>query len=297
MKTYRYLLTLLAIMTGLAGQSQLVQVYPEVYAVDGVDGFTTYRIFAELEDPTDALSGVFAYAPHPLTIGSSGNVIYNDSFGATTGDAITTAFCDFVPTLCHDSFVTIGWAGQYNYLGDPIGCGQATTTISSLPNSHVIEDSFGNEIAENLNMEDGAWFSTNLGGCNTNLLGVGPNNKVLIAQVTIPSTDDLQYQINLQVFDEAIGSNNLMYVSTPPAAGEIDGSNMGLIYPNANCPDPAACNYNDQPDLDDDIAVCTYSCYGCTDSSACNFDPSASIDDGSCTTLCEGCTNSSASNY
>jgi uncharacterized repeat protein (TIGR01451 family) len=296
----RLLLAACALFSFNHTNAQLTQVYNEVYAVDGVPGYTTYRIFAELDNSGDFLSSVFAAEYHDLLLGGSGGVIWNSSAGATTGDALATGFCGFVPDICYDSFVTIGWYGPNDFNDDPIGCGQATTTISSIPNASVIPQSFGtNENAPNLVAQDAAWFTTNLSGCNDNGFGIGPTNKVFIAQVTIPSSDNLIYNLNIQVFPNGDGNDPAIFVHDPTDLGvnQFDGSTIGLIWPYGNCLDLAACNYNSFPELDEYALQCDYSCYGCMDSAFCNFDPEATFDDGSCSTICPGCIDTTASNF
>ncbi|MCB0761314.1 MAG: hypothetical protein KDC12_07290, partial [Flavobacteriales bacterium] len=298
MKSFRLSLCCWSLLIGISGFSQLVQVYPEVYAVDGIPGYTTYHIFAELEDSEDFFSGVWAFEGHPIVLGSVGNSIYNDEAGAVTGDELNTSLCDFVPSVCYDSFVTIGWMGSTYFNGDPIPCGMPTAYISDNPSPWVIEDTFSAPNTSNLEMNDGGWYAMDLLGCNDNGFGVGPSLKVLLAQITIPSSDQLIYKINVQVFDNNDASGGeLIYVATGAEGDLIDGSAMGLNYPLGNCLDPLACNYNLYPGYDEDANACDYSCYGCMDSSACNYDSNATSDNDSCIYFCPGCTDSLAVNY
>lgn len=299
MKILRTLLILTIFLGSIGAAGQLNQVYPEVYAVDGIPGYTTYRVFAELDSPTDFIAAVAAMDDNPLVIGGSGNEIWNDANGVTVGSELAVGFCMFVPELCFDSYVTIGWHGEEDFQGGTFACGQSVIAISSLPTSSIIQDSFENEIAGNLFLTDGAWFTTNLDGCNDNGKGVGPNNKVLLAQVTIPNEDQLEYIINVQVFLGGDGMNSVIYFGDNITLGEneIDGSQMGLAWPAGNCLDETACNYNLNPGSYENAEICSYACYGCTDSIACNFDDLATMDDGSCTTECPGCTDDTAANY
>jgi hypothetical protein len=304
------LLTLLIACATLGGSltAQVTSVYHTVYGVDEAGpGLTTYRIFADLQDADDFLSSVYAASNDYLVLGGSGGTLNNDGAGTVTGDALGTGFCMFVPTVCYDSFVTIGWFGNTAHDGSTIACGQATTTIASEPSASVIGDSFGTTlVAPNLVMEDGAWFTTNLTGCNDNGFGIGPNNSVFIAQVTIPSTDDLVYNLNIQLFNAAIGNDAIFTVGDCMTVndGEVDGSSLGLHYPfeecepaNDGCMDSTACNYDSAANNDD--GSCEFeSCYGCMETTACNYDSEATMDDGSCDFgACEGCMDSTACNY
>ncbi|MCB0762921.1 MAG: hypothetical protein KDC12_15455, partial [Flavobacteriales bacterium] len=251
--------------------AQMATVHHEIFAVDGVAGYTTYRLFVDLENPGDILQSVFAVADHSLLLGSSENQIYNDEFGATVGDALNTAFCQFVPTLCFDSFVSIGWVGDSNYLEENIDCGQGTVVISSTPTSTIISDTFGTEISQNLELEDGAWFTTMISDCIDNGYGVGPNNSVLIAQVTLPSDQDIVYRLNLQIAPNGDFSSPLFMVwDAPTLEIEVNGNSNGLVYPPLYCSNPEACNYA-QTSGEPSLEVCDYSCWTCQDSEAINY--------------------------
>jgi hypothetical protein len=301
------LLTLLAVLGWGSVSAQLVQVVNEVYydpnvgpAVAGYPaGHRTYRIYAELQDPTDFMSSIFAVAGcHTITLGA-GNQIWNNSFGATLGEAVNIAFCGFVPSLCYDSFVTIGRGP-----GDP---GNANGIIASCPNVSAWSNSLGTASpASNLSVCDGAVYALN---GDVNGFPVGPNNRVLLFQVTLPNAQQLTYNINLQIFNEGIGANEIRYVWNEANIGcgspsEVSGQCLGLVFPEPlacqgtpGCTDAGACNYD--PAATSDDGSCEYlSCAGCTDAGACNYDVAATIDDGSCEFLsCAGCTDAGACNY
>ncbi|MGK0278519.1 MAG: hypothetical protein ACI9RU_001283, partial [Litorivivens sp.] len=299
-----YLTAVLLLSTASIGAmfGQLSGITHELYATEGAPGFNTYRIYAEMQDADDFLSALYGAGDDELVLGGSGNSIYNDGFGSTTGDALNTGFCMFVPTLCYDSYLTIGWAGA-NYWDDltPIDCGQSVTVISSLPTASVIPDAFGVSSSTNLVMQDGSWFTPNLVGCNDNGFGFGPNNRVLIAQVSIPIADDLLYNFNAQIFDGGVGTNSLFYVGDCNTVNgdDVDGSQLGMHYPADSacggdvegCATSTACNYDSTVTVDN--GSCTFP--GCDDSSACNYDSLAGCDDGSC--AFPGCDDSSACNY
>lgn len=307
----RNLLSLLLVCTTLGGSlsAQVTAVFHEVFAVDlAGPGLTTYRIFANLQDSDDFLSSVYAAGNDYLLLGGTGDIIVNNSSGATVGDALATSFCMFVPELCFDSFVTVGWFGSTDYQCNPIGCGQATTTVSSSPNNTVIADSFGTNVAApNLEMQDGAWFTTNLTGCNDNGFGIGPTNRVFIAQVTIPSTDDIVYTLNIQIFNGGDGSDPILTVGTCNTvdANEFDGSTIGLQYPldlgcqlwSWGCTSTTACNY-DPVAIQNDGSCEFETCSGCQDTLACNYDDEATIDSGDCEYgSCPGCMDTTACNF
>jgi hypothetical protein len=308
----RKLLTFLIALATLGGSltAQVTSVSHEVYAVDlAGPGLTTYRIFANLQDSDDFLSSVYAAGNDELVLGGSGGVLNNIASGSITGDALGIGFCAFVPELCYDSFITIGWVGTDDYAGNAIACGQAITSISSLPSSSVIGDAFGAATeTPNLVMQDGAWFTPNLAGCNDNGFGIGAENSVLIAQITIPSTDDLLYNLNIQLFNAGNGNDAIFTVGdcSTVDGNDVDGSELGLQYPAGDnpcttgedgCMDTTACNY-DSTATNDDGSCEFVSCAGCTDIEACNYDSTATNDDGSCEFVsCAGCTDIEACNY
>jgi hypothetical protein len=303
-------LLLLGMLLSLATSAQLAQVVNEVYydpaihgaVVDYPAGHITYRIYAELQDPTDFVSSMFGVSNcHDLII-TTGNAIWNSSFGGVTGDALNAAFFPIVPNLVYDSFLTIGRASS----ADP---GSAVQSASSCPNASALSTSFNTSpTGQDLNLCDGAVFVIT---GNTNGFPVGPLNRVLLAQITMPAANALEYKLNLQIFDEGIGvgANQLRYVwdvanvdcASPSELG--GGECLGLIFPRpVSCPvfgciDPLACNFDAGANTDD--GTCEYlTCAGCTDPASCNYDLNATIDDGSCEyASCSGCTDSNACNY
>ena len=256
-------------MLALLAQAQIVQVVNEVfYADDGTiaaypAGATTYRIYAELTDGADAVTAVYAEAGSSLLLGAENDLMWNTSFGATTGDAINPGFFGFVPESEYDSMVTIGRASS----GDP---GGSVTAVSVLPSNTVVDDAFGAALPSQFNtdlvMLDGTWFSTP-DQVNTN--GVGPNFRVLLAQIT--TTGDIEYNLNIQLLDGGIGGAALKYVWDPAAIDtpeEVDGSSLGMSYaPSADvngCMDATACNYNAAATIDDGSCVFATGCDTCS---------------------------------
>lgn len=320
--------------------AQLVDViHEEVASSGGVGsippGYSTYRIYARLLDPTDRISAVFGSTSpdpeHSLYIGSSsaGNAIWNSQFGVTLGENLNCELY-FFPDLAWDSFVTIGTLGTcFNctgYFPYP-----SDVFLISDP-ANLFQNSFhpgSTGLAPDLGVNDGAFFVPNDGSCNG--FGVGCDYRVLLAQVTVP-TGTLEYRFNISIFDEAIGAAEMIYVHAiddlpglVDGIYEQDGTCMGLVYP----PDPScgiadiifgctninACNYDANANTIDCSCVypgcmiegaCNYwsnaacddgSCVfpGCNHPSACNYDPNAGCDDGSC--FFPGCTNPIYCNY
>ena len=268
-------------------------------------GHTTYRVFARLQDPTDFMSAVYGIgaAPadpdHDLRI--LDNVLepgtttsWNSPFGGVTGPDINPAFCGIFAETCFDSFLTIGRANSaspgnaINVLTTPAG-GFNSTFANAFP------------VGTFCNVNDGAWFA--LSG-DVNGLPTGIDNRVLLMQVTCP-TGQLEYQINVQVFDNGLGANSLYYAHNLQGPMGVIGGVLeqdftceGLVFPEPpacsvvpGCTDNTACNYNPLATTDD--GSCTFP--GCTDVAACNYNPAAGCSNGSCTY--PGCTDVAACNY
>jgi hypothetical protein len=226
-----------ALLSFSVTQSQLTQVVNEFYG-NRSTGEEVYRIFAELDDDTDFVSSIFAAADDALYIGSDLGGIVNEALGSHLGDQIPLGFCGFVADICFDSYVTIGYAGNnagtyYYYDGvTPLVNGTNLSALATAPSSNVILDSFsGGGTLPDLNMTDGSWFSTNTAGFNAQGLPFGPDNRVLLAQVAIPLGSTLEYELNIQLFDEAIGSNNIEYVWNPLTAGPGQEYAPSLKFP------------------------------------------------------------------
>ncbi len=274
----KILFSLLLSVLFVSSDAQLNQVISEIVYSDDASlpgyptGFTTYRIYALLEDPSDFLSAVYAVEGDELTIGSTTNTIWNTPFGGVVGGALNPAFFPVFPEAEWDSFVTIGRANSL----DP---GGVINVAESLPGT-ALTDGFGaeggSEFDSNITMIDGSWFAL-MGDVNG--LPTGDDNRVLLAQIT--TDGELGYCLNLQVFPLGVGSNAQLYTG-------ICGSNQP-----SGCIDSQACNFNEYASVDD--GSCCYGICGCMDSLATNYSSTADCDDNSC--LYGGCTDPLAINF
>ncbi|MDZ4750992.1 MAG: hypothetical protein SGI87_05200, partial [Flavobacteriales bacterium] len=291
--------------------AQLVDVVVETFGTSVGTypaGHTTYRVSARLTDPTDFVSAVYGIGAAPadpdhdlrildniLEPGSTTS--WNSSFGGVTGPDINPAFCGIFPETCFDSFVTIGRANS----SSP---GSAINVLTTPPG--LFNQTFGNgfPVGSPCTVNDGAWFSLN---GDINGFATGVDNRVLLMQITCP-TGQLEYQINIQMFNNGNGATPLYYahnlqspMGTIGGNAEQDWTCNGLVFPeppacNAlpGCTDATACNYNPAATIED--GTCTFS--GCIDVIACNFDPLAGCADASCEYLsCVGCTDATACNF
>jgi len=156
-------------------------------------GMVTYRIYAEFQDPTDFLSAVFGLPPN-LLAATTTTSFYHNPAGALTGDAVNCAIFAFIPAAEYDTWVTIGRACTT----DP---GGAVLTAIADPLNAIANFNLG----QNLTIIDGAWFTT-----NGNVNGVaGADLKILLGQFTTDGV--LELCVNLQVFDNGVGVNDLYY--------------------------------------------------------------------------------------
>ena len=121
----KFLLTVMVALFAVAtGNAQLTGVVVES-ATDGSRachagavgtvpaGITTYRVYAELDDPTDFLSAQFAITGcYPMNY-STTTTFFNDlAFGVTNGSAFIAGLCFAFHDTGYDSWMTIGVADK-----------------------------------------------------------------------------------------------------------------------------------------------------------------------------------------
>ena len=119
------LISLASVMSVEPLQAQLTGLSIEtVFEHDGdgpiPDGYTTYRIYAELTNEFDFVSAVYGDATAPMSLQSTGN-IYQTPFGGLLGTTIIAAFFSAFPEMEYDSWLTI----DASFAGD--GEGELTT--------------------------------------------------------------------------------------------------------------------------------------------------------------------------
>ena len=110
-------ITQLLVLPGVATAS-LVGLNLEQHAVDGngiatLNGTTTWRLYAEFDDPSDQLTSVGGANPTVGAIISSGG-FYQNAIGGQMSSQINQGFVPFEPEIEYDSWVTIGaeWASE-----------------------------------------------------------------------------------------------------------------------------------------------------------------------------------------
>lgn len=195
------MLLLASVFSGFEARAQWVAydglVCETVMIHDGVStapipaGFVTYRVWVQMQNPTDFLSAVFALAPNELHITTS-TTFWHDVFDSNSeiGANNSCVGMMFSPTLMYDSHVTVG----KNCDTEP---GGAVLGAYAIPLNPMTNFSAGGSI----DMIDGAWFTTN-GNVNGQ---AGPDLKVLLGQFTTNGV--LNVCVNLQVFPLGNGLN------------------------------------------------------------------------------------------
>lgn len=287
------ILTLFAFLAvTLAMNAQLVSVDVVPYELQDPasiqpEGTTTYRVYANMLNPTDEIIALFGLDCSPLEISTSTS-FYNASIGSVLGSEVNPSLFGVFPEIEADSWLTLGidnlnadGASQLGYLSS-IG----------IP----FDDSFSVENGVPLLVEDGAVYIVPEAAAT----GIGPENSILLGQFTTDGT--LTFKLNLQVFIEGDNEQVINYMWNPEClsdGSDADGSMLGLIFDNTFCNDPLACNYAEDVDPEDvDNSTCNFeSCYGCTDPAFCNYQEGLTYDDGSCSNDCPGCTDPLAENY
>jgi hypothetical protein len=210
-----------------------------------------------------------------MFIGSAldGNYIYNHLFGGIYGQALNCLLFESYPEMEYDSFITIGLA----HLNSPF-CAEFyppecdETSDHPVTENALVSASLGDP-EEGLTGFNPDLFCTNCGVSMNNLApcnayGVGPDYRILIAQVTIP-TGTLQYAFNVTTIDpdESLVQTEHCILDIPGGINFVCNV-CPLIYPG-----DLATLLNPESDV-----VCTY----CTDLSACNYSGEFTLDIESC---------------
>ncbi|MEJ6796745.1 MAG: hypothetical protein QNK63_08540, partial [Flavobacteriales bacterium] len=274
------LLSVLLALCCVTGFSQLEGIYVETYPLSGTigttnfDGFSSYRIFGQLENSNDELLTVIGSSVCPLDISSSTSFFKHPAaINSNTASSLSSFLFGFIPDLEYTSFVTIGKVTNTNAgiprtedsSGSvPITGGSTTIINASEDPLDIWEPTFtgGGNISIS-GAFGSSWFALP-GGANA--IGVGVDNSVCLGQFT--TNGDFSFNINVGVFPENDADQDYLSCTSP---------GLGLTYPIL------------------DIE-------GCTDENACNYDPFATIENDSCSendncgecggddSSCTGCT-------
>ena len=227
---------------------------------------TTYRLYANMLDPTDRLSAVFGNNEDPLSISApegAYNSLFNSSWSAS---GINPAFLGFYPEMADDSYATIGLTG-------PAG----SSGVDGSEDPSLVEDA--TQPLTPFFLVDGETdlLLNTVTGCSYYVLNTASNGlvdadmRVLLMQVTTEGS--LSGTINFQIFPLGVGADAVYITETFSVGGdEILGCTVEM-----------ACNFNPEATTNDgscDFTSCLS--FGCTDMDACNYNPDALYEDGTC---------------
>ena len=156
-------------------------------------GLKTYRIYAEVTSPNDLVLEITAQPavsaggqsdPCVVTFINSTTGFYNDvAIGGNLGSDVNPLLPPIIPSLCGDSWLTIGAASS--------GPGISVFQLGAEPD---LSASFDTNPGANYMVENASIFT--LPG-TPNSMPVGPDNRVLLAQLT--TDGDLSYGLNVAV--------------------------------------------------------------------------------------------------
>ena len=243
-----------AMGTAVLASAQLTGLTVETVTVhDGsipeLEGYTTYRVYADLTSEFDFVSAVYGDDNAPLLIGCTDGSFFQSTPGGQAfdfGNQINPAFFGAFPELEYDSWFAIGAenSGAANSV-DPVG--EALTNGLDLFNQgdgFVVNDAFGGSWFNLFNCTGSADLATCAAG---NPAFAGAENRVLLAQLT--ANGEVYGILNIQVF--AGGDQSVLQESV----GLSFSSDLTAVF---GCTDDSADNYNALATLDD--VSCTYPC-------------------------------------
>ena len=182
---------------------------------------TTYRIYANFDDPTDIMQALYAESPNSLVITSAAG-FYQDALGGLTPNGINPALYGLFPNLAYDSWITLG---------------QEDNSID--PTTGVIGGAQWNAAA--LNFEAGGDFIVNdgVGGSvyvTPDQVQAQPdaNGQVLLAQLT--TTSSWSFTGNIQWRDAQLNVTQEVDLSLGYEVTDYTGLSFELIGENTSSP-------------------------------------------------------------
>lgn len=203
-----------------------------------LEGYTTYRIYADLTSNTDFVSAVFGDASTPLVLGCTGNIYQSDGVNFNFANEVNPLFFAAFPAWEYDSWFTIGSENSNGTVNVQNSSDQLAGALAlfNAGEGFVIQDPIG-----------ASWF--NVFPCfgqpvevcvGESLAFGGEDNRVLIAQIT--ATGDVYGIFNIQVFPNGVQENQVL------SFGQSFSTNPTDVF---GCTNPDADNYNTEATLDD----------------------------------------------
>ena len=188
--------------------------------LEELEGYATYRIYAECENPDDKVIAAFGDNESPLFISTEGD-FYHSPFGGLIGDDQNPALFAFFPTAAYDSYITIG-------LTEGAGAGEGDINFI---------ESYGNpwganfEDGQDLLINDATGASWFVFPQNSNSTAYD-ENRVLLAQIT--ANNSIHLQVNTVCLIH--GEYDQVQIETLQASTELNAS--------FGCTDPSSSNYD-----------------------------------------------------
>lgn len=209
----------LLLASALSASADFTGLSYEVHATSGVG--TTYRVYANFDDPTDIMQALYCEAPFELSV-SSASGFYQDPLGGFLPTGIVPLLYPSFPNLEYDSWLTIGQ--EDNTIGDPviqIGGAAWNSAILAFENGG---DFFANDGV------GGSVFAT------PDQVQAIPDaeGKVLIAQLT--TTGSWNMVCNIQWRDQAINVFNETGLSIGYEQVDYAGLSYELVAENTTGP-------------------------------------------------------------
>ena len=213
-----------------------------------LDGYTTYRVYAEVTSSTDMISAVYGDADRPLVLGCTGNIYQSVGVNFNYATEVNPLFFNTFPTGEFDSWFTIGSEDANG------GVNVQSTNDTMAPALALFNAGEGFTINDPIGA---SWF--NVFPCTTDqtieecaegsLAFGGEDNRVLIAQIT--ATGEVYGIFNVQVFPGGDqGAQELVTATFSSSENDVFG-----------CTNSAATNYDMTATVDDlsCILPCTVS--------------------------------------
>lgn len=234
----------MGLFAAVYSNAQLLEMQLDTYAVhtepfsDGTDltGYTTYRLYAVVENENDFVANITGLQEFPLVISTTTD-FYQNELGATLGHNMNPAVFGFAPAAEFDSFLTIGRENSTSpgvNIQAVQSSGEPWLTQFQAGGDIVIDGLFG-----------GSWFiifsAESVNGYPDE------DGRVLIGQFT--TTGDIVGFVNVQIFLGGVQSNSVIYENF--AFTSVEGAVLG-------CTEEGADNYN--PDATINDGSCIFPC-------------------------------------
>ncbi len=194
----------------------------EVYAEDGITGYTTYRVYADFSSADLEVVAAFGYDTAPWTISSTGDIYQND-MGGNFPSELNPAFFAVFPEMEFDTWLALGAAPGENDNSASLG----------------MED-----FLVDFNATDELNVNTFTGGSIYLVPGVSAqavpvNGRVLLGQITSNGVVSVNWNIQIRDLDLVTYQGTGMQLTFPESANSL------------GCTDPLADNYDAEATIDD----------------------------------------------